>query len=156
MHRTRTTLHLVGTIDASSHRPLSSFPSPYTFSSSHPHINPPPSYQHPTLQLFIVGSDAMVAFVGMMAWMPGVQLLSCLCPPGVEAMMFALLAGSANLGFGISRIMGAWLLKVTTLSASSLILSVSSLIPCVSSLIPSVLSLVPSVNTTRAYPPYRI
>lgn len=69
-------------------------------------------------EVFVVGSDAMLAFVAMMSWMPGTQLLSCLCPPGVEAMMFALLAGSANLGFGFSRIIGASLLKVLHVSPS--------------------------------------
>lgn len=69
-------------------------------------------------ELFVVGSDAMLAFVAMMSWMPGTQLLSCLCPPGVEATMFALLAGSANLGFGFSRIIGACLLTVLRVSPS--------------------------------------
>lgn len=43
---------------------------------------------------------------------PGVVILSQLCPPGLEATMYALLAGCHNLGGTIASATGAWVLQV--------------------------------------------
>merc|ERR1719428_2746365 len=45
-------------------------------------------------------------------WMPSVVILSQLCPRGLEATMYALLAGCYNLGNALSDYMGAYLLEV--------------------------------------------
>ncbi len=44
--------------------------------------------------------------------MPGVVILSQLCPPGMEATMYALLAGCHNLGNSISANLGAYMLQL--------------------------------------------
>jgi hypothetical protein len=62
-------------------------------------------------QFFVLSSGAMEHVVGQWMYMPQVVLLSYLCPKGMEATMYALLAGCANLGNNISSIVGAWLLE---------------------------------------------
>ena len=49
---------------------------------------------------------------------PGVVILSQLCPPGLEATMYALLAGCHNLGGTISSATGAWVLQVLEVQPS--------------------------------------
>merc|ERR1711957_6679 len=51
-------------------------------------------------------------------WMPGVLFLSQLCPKGMEATMYALLAGCHNLGNTISSSCGALLLHRLNCSPS--------------------------------------
>eukprot|EP00959_Pyramimonas_sp_CCMP1952_P273215 5710985-Pyramimonas_sp.AAC.1 len=43
--------------------------------------------------------------------MPGVVLISHMCPRGMEAIMFANLAGCHNLGYTASINLGAWMLE---------------------------------------------
>ena len=49
---------------------------------------------------------------------PGVVILSQLCPPGLEATMYALLAGCHNLGGAIASSTGAWVLQVLSVQPS--------------------------------------
>jgi len=61
---------------------------------------------------FVIGSQASQALVMQWMWMPGVIILSQLCPAGMEATMYALLAGCHNLGNAISANCGAYLLHL--------------------------------------------
>eukprot|EP00928_Gymnodinium_smaydae_P080811 TRINITY_DN64433_c0_g1_i1.p1 TRINITY_DN64433_c0_g1~~TRINITY_DN64433_c0_g1_i1.p1 ORF type:complete len:567 (+),score=73.51 TRINITY_DN64433_c0_g1_i1:92-1792(+) len=60
---------------------------------------------------FVLSSGALESVVGMWAWMPQVLILSYLCPDGMEATMYALLAGCSNLGNTIASNVGAMMLQ---------------------------------------------
>jgi hypothetical protein len=57
--------------------------------------------------VFVLGGQAFQQVVAAWSWIPGVVLLAQLCPNKVEAIMYALLAGSANLGLNIATHLGA-------------------------------------------------
>jgi len=59
---------------------------------------------------FVLGASALQMVVGQWMWMPGVVILSQLCPKGMEATMYALLAGCHNLGNTIAGNLGALVL----------------------------------------------
>lgn len=61
---------------------------------------------------FVLGSSVLTTVVGQWMWMPGVVILSQLCPPGMEATMYALLAGCHNLGNTIASNCGALALEL--------------------------------------------
>lgn len=56
---------------------------------------------------FVLGTQGAFAIVHMWMWIPGIVLLSQLCPKGVEATMYALLAGCHNLGLTVASYIGA-------------------------------------------------
>merc|ERR1719191_1506624 len=60
---------------------------------------------------FVLGSSVCGTVVAQWMWMPGVVILSQLCPKGMEATMYALLAGCHNLGNTIASNCGACMLK---------------------------------------------
>lgn len=66
--------------------------------------------------LFVMSTWGIWAIVHMWMWLPGVVLLSQLCPKGVEATMYALLAGCHNLGLATASYLGASMLKVLEIS----------------------------------------
>ena len=59
-------------------------------------------------EVFVFGSSAIQQVTYMLAWMPGIILVSHLCHGGVEATMYALLAGSMNFGANVSYFLGAF------------------------------------------------
>merc|ERR1719502_847433 len=59
---------------------------------------------------FVLGANVLQTIVGQWMWMPGIVILSQLCPKGMEATMYALLAGCHNLGNTIASNCGAWVL----------------------------------------------
>lgn len=61
--------------------------------------------------IFVLGSSSVQTVIGSWLWMPGVIIMSQLCPKGMEAIMYALLAGCHNLGGTISANFGALLLE---------------------------------------------
>eukprot|EP00392_Amoebophrya_sp_AT5.2_P005391 g5400.t1 len=61
--------------------------------------------------VFILGGSVILSIVHQWMWLPGVVLLSQLCPKGVEATMYALLAGCHNIGNSVGQIFGAWVLE---------------------------------------------
>jgi folate/biopterin transporter len=61
--------------------------------------------------VFVMSTWGIWAIVHMWMWLPGVVLLSQLCPRGVEATMYALLAGCHNLGLACASYLGAFLLR---------------------------------------------
>ena len=60
---------------------------------------------------FVLGSSVLGTIIGQWMWMPGIVIMSQLCPKGMEATMYALLAGCHNLGNTISSNTGALLLE---------------------------------------------
>jgi len=62
--------------------------------------------------VFMLGSAIAQNIVSQWMWMPQVVILANLCPKGMEATMYALLAGSHNLGMGIGSYCGALLLQL--------------------------------------------
>mmetsp|Transcript_40342 Transcript_40342/g.93535 ORF Transcript_40342/g.93535 Transcript_40342/m.93535 type:complete len:568 (+) Transcript_40342:53-1756(+) len=67
---------------------------------------------------FILGSSVFATILSQWQWMPGVVILSQLCPPGLEATMYALLAGCHNLGGTIASSTGAYMLEVLEVQPS--------------------------------------
>jgi len=61
---------------------------------------------------FALSTSAVQQLIFQWQWMPSVVLLSYLCPPGMEATMYAMLAGCHNIGLSISSILGSFLLRV--------------------------------------------
>lgn len=68
--------------------------------------------------VFVLGSSVMTTVIKQWQWMPGVVVLSQLCPKGMEATMFALLAGCANLGGQIADYLGAYMLSTLNVHPS--------------------------------------
>merc|ERR1719171_1148163 len=62
--------------------------------------------------VFVLGASVMQTVVSQWMWMPGVVILSQLCPKGMEATMYALLAGCHNLGNTIASNCGALVLEL--------------------------------------------
>lgn len=67
---------------------------------------------------FVLGGSVLQTIVGQWMWMPGVVIMSQLCPKGMEATMYALLAGCHNLGNTIASNCGAYVLMVLGCSPS--------------------------------------
>jgi len=61
---------------------------------------------------FLLGSSAFQYVIDQWQWMPGVVIVSQMCPQGMEATMYALLAGCHNLGTSIADSLGALLLEM--------------------------------------------
>eukprot|EP00933_Yihiella_yeosuensis_P073573 TRINITY_DN82288_c0_g1_i1.p1 TRINITY_DN82288_c0_g1~~TRINITY_DN82288_c0_g1_i1.p1 ORF type:complete len:581 (+),score=107.14 TRINITY_DN82288_c0_g1_i1:192-1934(+) len=63
-------------------------------------------------EFFVLGASVLSNIVMQWQWMPGVVILSQLCPNGMEAIMYALLAGCHNLGNTIASSVGALVLDM--------------------------------------------
>jgi len=61
--------------------------------------------------MFLAGDAIIQQVIGMLDFMPAVVLTSKVCPPGVEATVYALLAGFSNFGSNVSRALGVALIK---------------------------------------------
>lgn len=66
--------------------------------------------------VFVLGSSAARNIIVQWQWMPQVVILSMLCPEGMEATMYALLAGCSNLGGTIASNCGALMLETLGVS----------------------------------------
>lgn len=60
---------------------------------------------------FMMGDAIIVQVVGMLELMPAVVLTSKVCPPGMEASVYALLVSYQNLGGGVSSTLGVALIE---------------------------------------------
>merc|ERR1719159_284347 len=60
--------------------------------------------------VFVLGSEASTTVISTWMSVPNVVLMSQLCPRGLEATMYALLAGCHNLGSPIGKYFGAFML----------------------------------------------
>lgn len=70
--------------------------------------------------VFVLGSSVSGTIIGQWQWMPGVVLLSQMCPKGMEATMYALLAGCHNLGNTLSEYLGAYILDILDINPAGL------------------------------------
>eukprot|EP00929_Paragymnodinium_shiwhaense_P121100 TRINITY_DN93218_c0_g1_i1.p1 TRINITY_DN93218_c0_g1~~TRINITY_DN93218_c0_g1_i1.p1 ORF type:complete len:556 (+),score=98.72 TRINITY_DN93218_c0_g1_i1:96-1763(+) len=61
-------------------------------------------------QIFMVGTVLIQALVMQALWVPSMVMLSQMCPKNMEATLFALMAGCANIGSRIAEFFGAALL----------------------------------------------
>jgi len=61
---------------------------------------------------FMLGESFIHSVLGQWMWIPATVLMSQCCPQGSEATMYALLAGTINLGYTLSSFNGAYLLSV--------------------------------------------
>lgn len=67
---------------------------------------------------FVLGSEVVQVVVGELNSMPfGVIMLS-LCPPGMEASLYAIMAGSSNLGNAFASYQGAFVLEMLDIKPS--------------------------------------
>mmetsp|Transcript_22348 Transcript_22348/g.31292 ORF Transcript_22348/g.31292 Transcript_22348/m.31292 type:complete len:604 (-) Transcript_22348:157-1968(-) len=69
-------------------------------------------------EVFVLGSQALQQMILQFGWIPGVVLMSHLCHEGMEATMYALMAGSQNMGSNISYFTGAYILEVLKVQPS--------------------------------------
>jgi hypothetical protein len=68
-------------------------------------------YAHVLDHAFVLGGTSLQNVIGWWLWMPSIVLMSQLCPTGMEAIMFANIAGCHNLGSTIAKNLGAVLLE---------------------------------------------
>jgi hypothetical protein len=68
--------------------------------------------------VFVVGTDALKIITGSLAMMPAQSMMLGLCPDGIESTVYALLAGTANLGGSLSSYQGAYLLDALSVKPS--------------------------------------
>lgn len=61
--------------------------------------------------IFVLGASVLQQLIGQWMWMPGVVMTAQMCPRGMEATMYALLAGCHNLGSTIASSTGALFLQ---------------------------------------------
>ena len=62
-------------------------------------------------KLFVLCGSVMTSLISTWMWIPGVVMLAHLCPKGLEASMYALLAGCHNLGGSVAQYTGAFMLN---------------------------------------------
>lgn len=60
---------------------------------------------------FVLCGSVFQSLVLTWMWIPGVVMLAHLCPKGLEASMYALLAGCHNIGSSVAQYSGAFMLK---------------------------------------------
>lgn len=63
-------------------------------------------------EVFVLGSEVLQVIVGTWNSAPITVAMASLCPKNIEAVMYALLAGSSNLGGSLSQYIGASLLAI--------------------------------------------
>jgi folate/biopterin transporter len=60
---------------------------------------------------FVLSASVLQSTISTWMWMPGVVLMAQLCPVGMEAAMYALLAGCHNIGSSVAQAFGAFMLE---------------------------------------------
>jgi len=63
-------------------------------------------------KVFVLGAETFQVVIAAWNSMPMTLILSQLCPKGMEATMFALLAGSSNLGSSLAQYQGVFILDL--------------------------------------------
>jgi hypothetical protein len=72
-------------------------------------------------EVFVIGANVMESTIEQWQWMPQVIMMSYMVPEGMEATVFALLAGCHNLGLVVSDNCGAYLLDLLEVRPSGAI-----------------------------------
>jgi folate/biopterin transporter len=62
-------------------------------------------------KVFVLSASMLQSTISTWMWMPGVVLMAQLCPVGMEAAMYALLAGCHNIGSSVAQSFGAFMLE---------------------------------------------
>ena len=62
-------------------------------------------------KVFVLCGSVMQSLVLTWMWIPGIVMLAHLCPKGLEASMYALLAGCHNIGSSVAQYSGAYMLS---------------------------------------------
>lgn len=62
-------------------------------------------------EMFVLGAETFQIIIGAWTSIPVTTMMSQLCPRGMEATMFAILAGSSNLGASLAQYTGAYMLE---------------------------------------------
>jgi len=62
-------------------------------------------------KVFVICGSVLQSLISTWMWMPGVVLMAQLCPRGMEASMYALLAGCHNIGSSVAQSFGAFMLE---------------------------------------------
>jgi hypothetical protein len=69
-------------------------------------------------ELFVLGGETLQAVSAVWTFLPASVMMLTMCPPGVEAVMYSLLAGSSNLGGMLASYQGAFLLEMLNITPS--------------------------------------
>jgi hypothetical protein len=72
-------------------------------------------------ELFVLGGETLQAVSAVWTFLPASAMMLTMCPPGVEAIMYSLLAGSSNLGNMLASYQGAFLLDMLNITPSGAI-----------------------------------
>ena len=62
-------------------------------------------------KVFVLTGSVLQSVISTWMWMPGVVLMAQLCPKGMEAAMYALLAGCHNIGGSVAQSFGGFMLE---------------------------------------------
>merc|ERR1719487_1665545 len=62
--------------------------------------------------IFVLADTVVHTMIGQWMWIPGSVLLSQCCPRGIEATMYALVAGAIDLGDTVASFSGAYFLNL--------------------------------------------
>jgi hypothetical protein len=92
--------------------------------------------------IFVLGTETVQVIVATWTYMPATIITSNLCPKGLEATMFAILAGSNNLGNAFASYQGAYLLQLLGITPNGsmnesakfdnlyIVAAISAILPC--------------------------
>jgi hypothetical protein len=110
--------------------------------------------------VFVLGTEVLEQIVSIWTYIPMTVMMSHLCPPGMESTMFAILAGSSNLGNSFAQYQGAFLLKVLNITPNGSVNEsakfdnlwiasiISSVLPCIPLIL--VCFLIPNAYQTQS------
>merc|ERR1719295_746026 len=63
-------------------------------------------------EFFVLGASVLTDMVKQRQFIPGIVIISQVCPKGMEAIMYSLLAGCHNLGSTVATTGGAFVLEL--------------------------------------------
>jgi hypothetical protein len=72
-------------------------------------------------QYFVLGGEILQVITGLWSSMPAAVMMYQLCPKGMESTVYALLAGSSNLGDSLANYQGAYILDAFNIKPSGVI-----------------------------------
>jgi Na+/melibiose symporter-like transporter len=94
-------------------------------------------------KVFILGAESFQHVIGIWTYIPFSIMISQLCIPGMEALVFGLLASSSNLGSALSQFQGAFMLELLGITPNGslnesdkfnnlwMVSLISSITPCI-------------------------
>lgn len=70
--------------------------------------------------VFVLGAETFQDIIGAWTNIPATLIMSQLCPLGIESTVFAILAGSSNLGMSLSRYLSVFIMELLDITPSGL------------------------------------